>query len=305
MLKVQRIGLGTVQWGMPYGISNQIGVPTAEMVKSILACSSDAGMTVLDTAWAYGGAERVIGEQGALAAGFNIVTKTRPLKGLNINPDESADVVEEAFLSSLLKLGRMSVNGLLVHHADDLLGPSGHAIWAKLQQLRSEGKVNKIGCSIYHPEQFTQLLDRYELEMVQLPYNIYDQRYVSSGMADKARAKGVEVHVRSVFLQGLLLMQPDRLPVHFASLRDRHAVLWAKYEEFGLSPLQAALLFCLASPGVDRVIVGCEQLGQLLDIITAARVMIPSGLVAAMGDFAISEEYVINPALWILKAGKV
>ena len=270
-----------------------------------MARARDAGITFLDTAWAYGDAERVIGEQGSLAFGFQVVSKTRPLKGLSISPAESADVVEEAFRSSLLKLGRMSVYGLLVHHADDLLGRSGAAVWAKLQQLRSEGKVNKIGCSIYHPEQFAQLLDQYELELVQLPYNIYDQRYVSSGMADKAKAKGVEVHARSAFLQGLLLMPPDRLPVHFASLRDRHAALWAKYEEFGLSPLQAALIFCLACRDVDRVIVGCEQLGQLLDIITAARVTIPPGLVAATADFAISEEYVINPERWDVNASVV
>ena len=296
---LRRIGLGTAQWGMPYGVFNLTGVPGVDVVANILARARNAGVVVLDTAWAYGDAERVLGKQGALDAGFQVVTKTRPLRGLNISPVESAGVVEEAFHLSLSKLGGKSVYGLLVHHADDLLGPSGSIIWAKLQQLRSEGKVQKIGCSIYHPEQLDQLLDQYELELIQLPYNIYDQRYVSSGISNKARAKGVEVHARSAFLQGLLLTPPDRLPAHFFSLRDRHAALWAKYDEFGLSPLQAALIFCLACRDLDRIIVGCEQLGQLMEIIGAARVTILPDLVAALADFAISNEDIINPGRWI------
>lgn len=293
-----RLGLGTVQWGMSYGIANQSGIATSRAVSEMLARAREAGVNILDTAWAYGEAERVLGEQGVLAAGFRVVTKTRPLKGLNNSASELAEVVETAFRASLVSLVGTSVYALLVHHADDLLGPAGDALWARLQSLRAEGLATKIGCSLYHPEQFDRLLQRYPLELVQIPYNIYDQRYVVSGMAAHAKALGVEIHVRSAFLQGVLLMPPERLPDYFAALREHHAALWSKYANLGLSPLQAALGFCLACPEVDEVIVGCEQPAQWNQILAVADTPFPSASREDLGRFAVNDEAYINPSRW-------
>jgi aryl-alcohol dehydrogenase-like predicted oxidoreductase len=296
---MKRIGLGTVQWGMPYGIANKTGVATQEEVSAMLAQAREAGVQVLDTASAYGDAERVLGEHSAQANGFQIVTKTRQLSRTGMTPSESADAVEEAFKVSISRIGGAPVYGLLVHQTEDLLGPAGDALWARLQRLRSAGLAAKIGCSAYRPEQLSQLLDRYELELVQLPYNIYDQRFVTSGVATRLKTLGIEVHVRSVFLQGVLLMAPDRLPGRLASLYDHHAALYSKIAEFGLSPIQAAMCFCLASPAVDKVIVGCERVTQFLDILLAAQTTIPRNFLAAMAPFAIYEENLINPGRWV------
>ncbi|APW44183.1 aldo/keto reductase [Rhodoferax saidenbachensis] len=294
----QRLGLGTVQWGMPYGITNRSGMATPETVVKLLARARQTGVGLLDTAWTYGDAERVLGEQGALANGFSIVTKTRPLKGLDLSPAESAKLVEEAFHDSLARLRGWAAYGLLVHHADDLLGPSGDALWVLMQKLRSQGLVEKIGCSLYDPQQFFLLEQRYALELVQLPYNIYDQRYVTSGMAARTRSSGVEVHVRSAFLQGILLSEPARLPPHFAGVREHHAALWAQHEASGLSPLQAALGFCLACPDIDKVIVGCEQPEQWEGILEAAQATVSPESLRSLGRFAIHDEAVINPSRW-------
>ena len=293
-----RLGLGTVQWGMAYGVTNSSGIATPAAVSSMLTNAGQAGITLLDTAWAYGNAERVLGEQGKLTNGFSVVTKTRSLKGMVVSHAEAATVVREAFNASLTKLGVSKVYGLLVHNADDLLGPLGDTLWALMLRFKSEGRVEKIGCSVYDPTQFFVLQQRYPLGLVQLPYNIYDQRYVTSGMADAAKSSGVEVHVRSAFLQGLLLVEPSKLPLHFAGLREQHAALWAQYEALGLSPLQAALGFCLASPEIDKVIVGCEQPEQLDGILHAAQAIVSPESLRSLSRFASHDEVVINPLLW-------
>ena len=298
MTGAERLGLGTVQWGMPYGIANLSGVASAATVALLLACARQAGVGLLDTAWAYGDAERVIGEHGALADGFTVVTKTRPLKGLELSPAESANAVEEAFRASLCRLRDSAVYGLLVHHADDLLGPAGDALWGMMQKLKSQGLVKKIGCSMYDPVQFFLLQARYALELVQLPFSIYDQRYLTSGMAARARDAGVEVHVRSAFLQGILLIEPASLPPHFAGLRRHHAELRTHCDELGLSPLQAALGFCLACPEIDRVIVGCEQLEQWEGILDAVGTTVLPDDQQSLFRFAISDEATINPSRW-------
>lgn len=293
-----KLGLGTVQWGMPYGIFNCSGVATAKSVGMMLARARLEGVRLLDTAWAYGDAEHVLGEQRVLADGFSIVTKTRPLKGLDLSSAESAISVEKAFHASLSLLRGRAVYGLLVHHPDDLLGPSGDALWALMQRLKSEGYVEKIGCSLYDPSHFFLLQDRYALELVQIPYNIYDQRYVTSGMASCAANSGVEVHLRSAFLQGILLSKPDRLPLHFARFREHQTALWAQYESLGLTPLQAALGFCLACPDINRVIVGCERLEQWEAILQAAITPVSREDLLSLGRFAIDNESIINPSRW-------
>ncbi len=294
----QRLGLGTVQWGMSYGIANQSGVAPAADVSAILKRARESGVTTLDTAWAYGDAERALGEHRAVAAGFKVVTKTRPLKGTDKTPAESADLVEEAFRASLSTLGGTAVYGLLVHHADDLLGPAGNALWKRLQELRAEGMVEKIGCSLYRPAEFAELLARYQLDLVQVPYNIYDQRYVTSGLSCVAKSRGVEVHLRSAFLQGVLLMPPERLPEHFRALRAHHARLWTAYQELGVPPLQAALGFSLHCADADRIIVGCEQVRQWEEILATADSPLPPGAMERLRQFAVDDEVYVNPARW-------
>lgn len=298
MNHIQRLGLGTVQWGMQYGVTNKVGKSPAREVRSILRAAQAAGVLLLDTAWAYGDSQDVIGQTAPKSAGFQVVTKTCPLKGLDAASADIASSVESAFRDSLAKLRRESVYGLLVHHADDLLGVHGAALWRVLKKLKTAGSVQKIGCSLYQPEQFFALQQRYALDLIQVPFNIYDQRYVLSGMADMAKSKGIEVHARSAFLQGILLCPPSHLPIQNARLDLQHIALWKKYEITGMMPVQAALGFCLACPHIDRVLVGCAELSQLERAIAVA------GEMGSIHDFeqfatlAMTDESVINPSSW-------
>jgi aryl-alcohol dehydrogenase-like predicted oxidoreductase len=294
-----RLGLGTVQWGMPYGIANESGTPTADDVTAILADAKTVGVNLLDTAWAYGAAESVLGTQGVLSAGFQVVTKTTPLKGANSSTGDLADIMERGFDESLNRLNGSAVYGLLVHHADDLLGHGGDALWARMESLRSAGMVGKIGCSAYKPEQLALLLERYPLALVQLPYNIYDQRYVTSGLAAEVKSRGIEVHVRSAFLQGLILMPPGRLSEFFSPLRQHHAAFHGACDLEGVTPLQAALRYCMDCPEVDRVIVGCERPAQWREIIAAASTPLPEGFCQRISKFALDDEDYLNPTCWM------
>lgn len=297
---IHRLGLGTVQWGMQYGVTNAVGKPSVEEVKSILHVAQVAGVNLLDTAWAYGDAQDVIGQTTPTSAGFQVVTKTRPLKGLDATSLDIEFSVESAFRDSLIKLQRKSVYGLMVHHTDDLLGPHGTALWRVLEKVKSEGCVQKIGCSLYSPEQFFALQQRYSLDLIQVPFNIYDQRYVLSGMADAAKSKGIEVHARSAFLQGILLCPPQNLPIKNAQLDRQHIALWKRYEMTGMTPVQAALGFCLACPYIDKVLVGCAELSQLEQAIAVAGKVWPIHDFEQFVPLAMTDEFVINPAKWMV-----
>lgn len=282
---------------MSYGIANRSGQPGAVEVREMLRLAREHGVTLLDTAHAYGDAENVLGEQAVTAQGFRIVTKTRPIRSREVTEQDVADVTA-AFSGSLERLQCAGTYGLLVHNADTLLAPGGERLWAALQANKSQGWVEKIGVSVYRPEQLEAILERYSIDLVQLPFNIYDQRFRRSGLMQRLQHERIEVHARSAFLQGILLSEPDRLPAHFAGVREHHAALWAQYEASGLSPVQAALGFCLACPDIDKVIVGCERLEQWEAILQAATVAVSQENLQNLGRFAIHDEAVINPSRW-------
>lgn len=295
------LGIGAAQFGMAYGISNRDGQTPPAEVAAILRYAGDAGLAVIDTAHGYGQSETVLG--GALPAGtaFRIVTKTpafpaRPVRQVD------AEQLERSFLASLAKLGQRSVAGLLVHGADDLIAPGGERLHAKLLQLKARGLVGKIGASVSSGEQIDALLERCEIDLVQLPVNVLDRRLIESGRIARLQRRGVEVHARSIFLQGLLLMAPDDAPPYFEPLRPLLRRYHECRREQGLTPEEAACCFIAGVPGIDQVIVGVNRLDQLVQNVAAFRKTYAPETRRLLDGFSIDNPRFLDPALWRLHA---
>ena len=175
-----KIGLGTVQFGLDYGVSNPQGITPATEVKDILALAWKSGITILDTAVSYGMSEEVIGQSIPEGMSFKIVTKTPLFKKERI---ERADAkrLEETFLQSLRRVRQPALYGLLVHHANDLLVPGGSYLWQAMEDLKEAGLVEEIGVSIYSPREIEELLEKYHPDLIQLPVNVFDQRMIQGG----------------------------------------------------------------------------------------------------------------------------
>lgn len=277
---------------MNYGIAGR-GQPDAAEVGAILAQAARAGISVLDTAHAYGSAETVVGAQ-SLAASMRIVTKTRTVRSSRIE-NADCEAVEAALEDSFRRLRRSAVYAVLVHDAGDLLVPGADRLWQLLERHRAAGSIERIGVSVYDPAQCRAIAAAFPLEIVQLPFNLYDQRFLESGALADLKAGGVEIHARSAFLQGLLLMPPEALPAHFDSIRSHHARLHAFARAHGVSPLAAALNFCLRQPDIDHVVVGCEKVGQIEEILAAAALQAP---LLFLESFALTDVGIIEPSRW-------
>lgn len=222
----------------------------------------EAGVNTLDTAIGYGESEQRLGEIGV--AGWRVVTKLPPV------PETCTDVsewVDRSVTASMARLGVSSLEGLLLHRPQQLLEPHGNALYAALLALKKRGMVDKIGVSVYGMEELDALCPRFEFGLVQAPMNVVDRRLASSGWLATLRAAGTEVHVRSVFLQGLLLMAPENRPRAFAQWN----ILWSRWDrwldERQLTPLAACLGFVLSHAAVDRVIVGADTIAQIREIL--------------------------------------
>ena len=290
-----KLGLGTVQFGLDYGIANKDGQVSLGMAKAIMQSANDHGLTVIDTAAAYGSSEEVLGLcfDEVFPDDFSIFTKTKPLRLPEIRA-EHIDDVEATFANSLQKMQPGHVTGVLVHHAEDLLVPGGEHLYSQLQDWKSTGKINKIGVSVYDAHQLDQLFSRYEFDVVQLPVNVFDQRLIRDGSLQMLADRGVEVHARSLLLQGVLLMKPDELPWYLQKLQAPLTRLRHFSAELGMSPLSFALGFAKFTKEISVALVGVTSVGHLQECISAYG----DAKQFDYSEFAVSEIELLDPRQW-------
>ncbi|WP_225035919.1 aldo/keto reductase [Winogradskyella sp. SM1960] len=271
-----KIGLGTVQFGTNYGISNFNGQTSDVEVGDILDSAYRLGLKVIDTAAAYGEAENVIGHFDM--ARFKVVSKFMP-------PNESANI-NSLLQKSLDKLQTDRLYGFLAHRPMQLL--SNPEQWEELLKLKNENKIKKIGFSLNAPEEIDLLLSKgFMPDLIQVPYNYFDNRFENSMIALKE--SGCEIHTRSTFLQGLFFLNPDHLNPFFKEVKPLIKSLQENNEYLASS----LLVYSLKKEFIDKVIIGVEtnnQLIQNLNTIEKAKSLPKLN--------SIIEEKILNPSLW-------
>jgi aryl-alcohol dehydrogenase-like predicted oxidoreductase len=286
---MNRIALGTVQFGMNYGVANQIGQITLEAGKSIINAAKKARINTLDTAILYGKSEEILGKIDVSA--FRVITK---LPEIPQNSDIKATILRLINDS----LGRLKINrltGILLHRPLQLLEPGFDIIFRTLEELKKNGLVEKIGFSIYSPEDLDILWSNFQPDIVQAPFNIFDQRLLQSGWLQKMKIAGVETHIRSVFLQGLLLMNRDKRPGKF----QKWSQVWSNWHNWlkvqNISAIQATIDFVLSQKEIDKIIIGVDSLQHLKEILRVAN---QSKNVDFKNVTFTNDELLINPARW-------
>lgn len=264
MVAISRLVLGSAQFGTDYGVANKSGkVPVAD-VHEILSLAKANGINFIDTAVSYGCSEKVLGELGV--DGFSIITKLPPLHEIQ---DDIDRWVSDQVSASLARLREEKLYGLLVHRPSDLMGSRGEQLIEALLEIKGAGVIQKIGISIYNPGELDGLLDKIKIDLVQAPLNVIDRRLSSSGWLDHLKNIGIEVHTRSTFLQGLLIMDQRRIPQKFSRWMGLLDEWHERLKVMEVSPLAASLVYPLSLNQVDRVIVGVDSTVQLSEILQA------------------------------------
>ena len=286
---MNRLALGTIQFGLPYGIANQTGQVSRAEANAMLQLALANGLDTLDTAIAYGDSETCLGEVGTER--FKVVTK------LPAVPDSCENVSNWVKQQVSMSLSRLSVNkvyGLLLHRSEQLQGSNGLELYQALQALKDNGQVQKIGISIYSPTELDALIPRYRFDLVQAPFNLVDQRLYRTDWMRRLKEEDVEIHTRSAFLQGLLLMSQADMPDKFSQW-DKIWQTWHQWlTNYAASAVQACLAFPLSFPEIDRVVVGADSVSQLAQIVSKANMALKADLPEIHSD----DENLINPAKW-------
>lgn len=266
METTNKLAIGTAQFGQHYGVTNKSGRVEKGEADLIFKKARAHQVDTLDTASSYGDSERVLGCLGV--SDFNIITKLPPFKNI---PFDIKKVCEKAMGSSLEQLNLSSVDTVLLHRPEDLLGVNGKKIFEALTNLKEKGLTSKIGISIYAPEILDQLYDKFFFDVVQVPLNVFDRRIISSGWLEKLSDMNISIIARSIFLQGILLSEISILPSYFHKWLPELSN-WQKFcASNNISLMQGCLHFVGNIPEIEKIIIGVVSERQFEEVLTAAK----------------------------------
>ena len=284
-----KLGLGTAQFGLDNPSSSQRGRSPEKEAADSLVIAARAGVAVLDAAVSFAGAEAALGRNMPRPNSFRVIAKT-------VRPDKGPDFVEAEARASLTRLGLQSADAILVQSAGDLFGPHGAAMWDRLKKMKDEGLFARIGVSAFASDDPVGLARRFKPDIIQVPASLLDQRLIVSGALTEMRSLGVEIHLRSIFLQGLLFLPPDRVPAALKGASGRLSRVRRIIAEGRSDPLQAALGFALSRQEAATVIVGVASAAELQAVLAAAASPPPD---LDWDDMALDDETALDPRSWV------
>jgi aryl-alcohol dehydrogenase-like predicted oxidoreductase len=284
---MNRIVLGGAQLGLPYGILNGGETLSREEVARILDTAVDLGIDSIDTAIAYGQSESIIGETSQNR--FSIISKLPPLP---VDISDVSEWVHSQVQGSLSRLKCTSLDALLLHRPQDLTGAQGAELYAAIGSLMAEKMIHRFGVSIYSPDDLEGIIGTFDIHVVQAPLNVFDRRIL--GVTDQLSALNIEVHARSVFLQGVLIASPKDRPQRFEPWSEHFALFDEWVHSSGVSAMACCLGFALQQPGIAKLVIGTTSAESLDEIMNS----IPNSVLEVPTHLQSSVEELIDPRFW-------
>ena len=284
---MNRIVLGGAQLGLPYGILNGGETLSREEAARILNTAVDHGIDSIDTAIAYGQSESIIGATSENR--FKIISKLPPLP---VDISNVSEWVHSQVHGSLSRLKCTSLDALLLHRPQDLTGDQGAELYAAIGSLIAEKMIHRFGVSIYSPEDLEGIIGTFDIHVVQAPLNVFDRRILV--VTNQLSALNIEVHVRSVFLQGVLIANPINRPQRFEPWSEHFALFDEWVRSSGVSAMACCMGFALQQPGIAKLVIGTTSAKSLDEIMNS----IPNSVLEAPTHLQSSVEQLIDPRFW-------
>jgi aryl-alcohol dehydrogenase-like predicted oxidoreductase len=286
---LHKLILGTVQFGLDYDINNRSGKPTADGVSAILDLAFQRGIRILDTAEAYGNAQEVIGDYHRASSNrFEIVTK------FSAGRKDLSENLTERVAQDLKTLNVDHLYSYMFHSYKDF-----EAYYERyrsdIETLKEQGLIKKFGVSVYTNNELESLL-AYPVDLVQLPFNMLDNQAQRGDLIAAAKQKGMEVHTRSVFLQGLFFM--ETLPEKLKALKPYLEEVSGLSKTHGISLADIALNYVVQQEQIDQVLIGVDTVAQLNQNLESLDRALPAELMAQIDVLNVKENTLLNPSTW-------
>ena len=284
--------LGTVQLGLDYGINNAYGRPSISDSFDILNCAFDNGIRILDTAEGYGESQEVIGAFHKKFPNkiFNIISK---ISATTIKNNEK---VSTRIKNNLKTLGVESLEGYMFHNFLSL--KENPLIYEQLIKAKRDGSIAKIGVSLYGTDELKEVTEKYDFDFVQLPFNMLDNENIRAESLREAKKRGIEIHTRSVFLQGLFFKEVNEIPESLYLLIEYLNKIKSISLENEIEMQNMALSYATSRAYIDNVLIGVDSAAQLLLNLNANKQNLPIDVIKEINKIKVTEINLLNPFNW-------
>lgn len=289
----ERIVLGTVQFGLNYGIANSLGQVTLDQSRQTLDFAKKNGIRTLDTAISYGQSETILGSYGV--GDWDVITK---IPAIPENIEDIQGWVIDKVERSLKRLNLTRIFGVMLHEPDQILGYQGKFIFEALNFLKNNKICEKIGLSIYDIAKVEEYVSAYDIDLVQAPLNIFDRRLIDPAVLYMLKKRDIEIHARSIFLQGLLLLKRGTVIDGFSHSKKLFDEWYSWLNQENIDPVEACLKFVLQIKEIDRIVIGVQDVVQLQNIILIANKECLLQFPQWQSEI---HSQLINPGLWNIK----
>ncbi|HIP11644.1 MAG TPA: aldo/keto reductase [Arcobacter sp.] len=290
--EISKLSLGTVQFGLNYGIANTNGQPNQEDVNQIIEYVHKEGINSFDTAQAYGNSEEILGNALLNISDSLVISK--------LKSDLFENNLKENVKISLEKLKINSLFSLLLHDSK-LLYEWNDKHKQNMSELIDDKLIKYFGVSVYSSEDFDLAIENDDISIIQVPFNIFDQRAIKLNWFKKAREKNKLIFIRSVFLQGLLLMNKNEIPQNLEHSKKYIEKFEDLCEELHLSKNELALSFVDSVAKDSLLLFGCDNIEQAKENIynyNALKHLDDSILLRIKNEFSEAPEHIYNPTKW-------
>ena len=285
---LSKLGLGAAQFRLDSPSTTVRGRSPEAEIGDILAIAARSGIKVFDAAASSAYGETVVGDRLPAPCPFRVIVKTGRV-------DRGADHIEDEARASLKRLGLQRADAIVVQVAGDLFSPLGGEAWTRLLKLRDEGLFQRVGISVYASDDPLGVARRFKPDIIQAPASLLDQRLLADGTMARLAEAGIEVQMRSIFLQGLLFLPPDRVPGALKGAATGLSRVRRMIAEGRSDPLQAALGFALSRQEASSVIVGVASAPELQAVVAAAMSPPPE---LDWNEMALEDPTVLDPRRW-------
>ncbi len=264
MANLSSICLGSAQFGLDYGITNLQGKPSNNEIKEIINFANSSGIEYIDTAKGYGSSEKIIGKFTENLENIKIITKFPKQEQSNWSK-KTIEKWEDLLYSSLKDLRRKSIEGYLIHSIEDIKNPRFDMLLNWLIQKKEQGLIKKIGLYIYEAADLINIPLDY-IDIVQLPLSIFDQRLLLDGTIDNLIKKNIFIHIRSLFLQGVLLNKTIKTKNFSKDFLLHHRYFHEEITKNKTTPLNEVFKFAKNLNGIECFIIGVNSLEEIKEI---------------------------------------
>lgn len=289
-----KLAIGTAQFGHKYGFNNQRLVPKKFQVREILNKATKKNFNFLDTAFHYGNAEKIIGELTPIKHNLKIITKSIKFNSKCLNYNDASNM-EKEFYNSLRKLRMEKIYAFLIHRGSDLLIKNGDLLFNKMKTLQKTGIIKKIGVSCYEQDEVRQIIDRYDIDLIQIPINIMNQNMIENEFLKDVKSKNIEIHARSIFLQGFLAHNETLARYPNKTIEQNIKKINYELKKKNISSKEAAIHFVDQIPEIDVGVFGVESIKHLNEI---SEIHTKKTFKLDLQKFKIKNKKLVNPSFW-------